>query len=168
MNLFLITKQYKEVINAAIDSETGEINIDALSEIAGFSDSFDEKVQNIASYIEDLKSKLLIVKEYVRLLNERGESIDKKIESLSAYVMKSMDEVGATKVSTALFTVVNKLNPPYVDVLCESNIPDDYMITKTTVSPDKRKILEELKSGHEISGVQMKRTKRLDININHL
>ena len=67
------------------------------------------------------------------------------------------------KVKTPLFTVALQNNPPSVNVIDEKLIPNDYRKTVTTTSISKKDLLEDLKQGLIIDGVELKQIKSLRI-----
>jgi hypothetical protein len=61
------------------------------------------------------------------------------------------------------FTVRRQSNPPKVKIVDEKLIPETYKSITTTVNISKRDILDDLKEGKNIPGVDLERTERLVI-----
>lgn len=137
-----------------IDSETGEVLIDVYAELDKLAMQREEKIINIARYIDDLDRDKVKLKEKIAQLTARARSKEKQSERLRAYLIDSMVKLGSKKIEDETVTV--KLNTTKVArIICEDELPRDYLNTVVEVKPDKKKILADLKSGKEIAGAEL-------------
>ena len=158
MSLFDIDEQILKLISLEesdlVDAETGEVLIDICEELDKLDMQRNEKIVHIGRYIDSLSRESELLKEKAKQLTERAKSKDVKIERLEEYVKESMLKFGTKKIEDETVTV--RLNSTkIVQVNDETLIPEEYMVTKVEVKPDKRRILAELKSGKQIAGVEL-------------
>lgn len=104
--------------------------------------------------------------EIVRMTERRDAEV-KRIAKIEEWLLLNMVACKISKIECAAFTVSVKENPQSVDVLCEAEIPPEYMKTPApkppVASPDKRAILADMKEGKIIPGCALKRTTKLVI-----
>ncbi len=74
-----------------------------------------------------------------------------------------MQKRGITEVKCPYFEIKIKKCPQSVDIIDESLLPDEYKRIKTEISPDKIKMLQEMKVGVVIPGAALKQNLKLDI-----
>ena len=67
----------------------------------------------------------------------------------------NMEKSGIEKIECPLFKITRVKGKPVVVIDNEDNLPDEYVTTKVMVSPDKRKILADLKEGKNIEGASI-------------
>lgn len=165
-SLFDIDEQILKLIaldeSEVIDSETGEVLIDVFEELDKLSMQRNDKILNIARYIDSLKRDSELLKEKAEQLKDRAKSKENKLERLKTYVKESMVKFDTKKIEDETVTV--RINSAKVaTVLDESKIPEEYLNTVVKVSPDKRKILADLKLGKVIPGVELGESKTVTV-----
>ena len=158
ISLFEIDEQIMRLVSLLdediVDAETGEVLIDVWSELDKLNMKREDKILNIARYIDDLERENTLIKDKVSILTARAKSKEKQAKRLKDYVLDSMLKLGTKKIEDE--TVVIKLNSTkVVNVFDEQSIPQDYINTVVEFKPDKRRILADLKSGKEIAGVEL-------------
>lgn len=160
-SLFGITEELLQIFeNIEIDEETGELlNLEQLEEIQG---EFDDKASNIALYIQELQAQAEAIKKKREALNDRQKSTTNKAERLKTYLSDMMNRAGKTKVETDNVRISFRKSES-VDILDESLIPEEYINTKLTVTPDKVSIKKAIKSGQEILGAMLIENQNLQI-----
>lgn len=157
-SLFDIDEQIMRLISLPdediVDAETGEVLIDVWGELDKLNMRREDKILNIARYIDDLEREIALIKDKVSILTARARSKEKRAQRLKTYVLDSMLNLGTKKIEDE--TVVIKLNSTnVVNVLDEKLIPEDYLNKVVEVKPDKRRLLADLKSGKEIAGAEL-------------
>lgn len=80
-------------------------------------------------------------------------------ESLKEYLRTNMEASGIKKIECPLFTITCAAGRDVVQIDDIDKIPDKFMVVRTEVSADKRRLLSELKDGEEIPGVSMGKSK---------
>lgn len=131
------------------DPETGEL-LNAL-EWDALNMAFEEKVENTACYIKNLKSDVEALRNEEKALAKRRQSAEKTIAYLEQLLA---DNMGGQKFSTAK-CVVSFRPSESVEVVDLAHIPAEFLRVKTSYEPDKVAIKAKIKSGQEVSGCQL-------------
>jgi seryl-tRNA synthetase len=152
MNLYEIDA----AIMDCIDEDTGEI-IDqaALDEL---NLSRDEKVENIALAIKNLKSEAEAIKAEKQNLAARQAAAERKTESLKNYLSDYLqgDKFKSAKVSISW----RKSEVVLVDDI--SKLPDDFLRFKDP-EVDKTKLKEAMKAGQSFEGARLVQNNNIQI-----
>jgi hypothetical protein len=159
MRLYDLADQYRvlqEMMDGG-DQETYQVMLD------GIEDVFDNKVESIVKLMKAKIAEHDAVAAEAKRLSERATRLARDIDWLENYVETQMIAIGKEKVKSALFSISLVNNPPKVNILNESEIPSWYFNEKVSLILDKRTILEHLKDGEEIPGVEIKQDQRLSI-----
>ena len=96
MTLYEINKQLADAIAHGVNPETGEL--ENLDEVMELQLAHDEKVENIALYVKNLRAECEAIKTEEQRLKERRERSEKKAERLTV-ILES--ELAGEKFSTA-------------------------------------------------------------------
>jgi hypothetical protein len=85
-------------------------------------------------------------------------------ERLKTYALSCMQALGIERLETGAHTLSVRLNPPAVQVVDETAVPNEFVRTVITTSVDKRAVLTHVKQTGEIpAGVTIERGERLEI-----
>lgn len=142
---------------AEVDEETGEfLNADAWDEL---NMAFEEKVENTACYIKNLKAEISAIEAEAKLLKERAAAKSKKAAQLEKLLA---DNLSGQKFETAR-CVVSFRKSTAVEITDESVLPEHLITIKTTSAPNKTAITKLLKDGQEVPGCTL--VERNNINI---
>lgn len=160
MKLYDLTEQYNRVSELLESADNREALKDTLDSLE---DAFDSKVESIVKLMKSKDAEHDVIKAEATRLSERAARIAKESEWLKQYIEGQMIASNREKVNSSLFNITLAKNPPAVNVLNESEVPQDYFTTKTVTSLDKRTILERLQGGETIPGVEMIQRKSLRI-----
>lgn len=160
MKLYELTQKYNELWEYVMDEETDlELLEEALRQVE---DCMSDKAENIAKIIKSLDADIETIKAEEKRLQDKRKSLENKKESLKQYLEMQFKEAGIDKVKTPIFTIAIQNNPPSVNVIDESLIPEKYFIQQAPVL-DKKLLLSELKNGVIINGAEIKQTKSIRI-----
>ena len=142
---------------AEVDEETGEfLNADAWDEL---NLAFDEKVENTACYIKNLKADILALKAEEDALKTRRQRAEKTAARLEKLLLDNMD---GQKFETAR-CVVSFRKSTAVEILDESLLPEHLLTVKTTSAPNKAAITKLLKEGQEVDGCTLVEKQNISI-----
>jgi hypothetical protein len=159
--LSLIT-QAQEIM-AIITDNDGELTEESEAMMAMAGRELRDKVDGYGHVLEGFKSRqayaMTRLKEWERVVTV----CDKAIDNLKTRVSNVLDTLETPEIHGYEFTFRLQSNPPSVEVLDETKVPGDFLITetKTTTRVDKKKALEELKSGKDIPGLEIRRSTRV-------
>jgi Siphovirus Gp157. len=143
MNLYEINSQI-ENFEFKIDEETGEVlNMNELNELKM---SKDEKIENIALWIKNLKSDEKALDDEIKTLQARKKAKKSKIDNLSSYLESVLNgsKFDKTRVSISFrksSSVVIDDEKGFIDVFSETD-----MVSQTVkMSINKKAVKEYLK-----------------------
>ena len=92
MNLFEIDAGIMEAFERAVDQDTGEIlDEEAAKAIDELQATWDEKVENIACWIKNLRSDAKELKEQKKIFAKRQATAERKADSLERYLAAAMN-----------------------------------------------------------------------------
>lgn len=150
MTLYEINAQIQDLYDRAVDPETGEIDEDALTALEALNVSWDDKVENTALYIKNMKSDAKQIREEIKALTERARVLENKAERVEKYLK---DELHGAKFSSPRVAISYRTSNA---VVCDdiSLLPPQYLRTKDPEA-DKESIKKDLKAGKEIPGAYL-------------
>lgn len=160
MRLYDLSEQYNvlaEMLEQDADNEALKAMLDGLEDV------FDAKVESIVKLMRSKAAERDAIDAEAKRLQERAKKIDKEVTWLETYVYNELERTGKDKVKSSLFTIGLSKCPPSVNVLDEFNVPEVFFTVKEVRSLDKRSILERLKSGEVIPGVELQQRITLKI-----
>jgi len=96
------------------------------------------------------------LKEYQGKLTDRAAALKNRATKKRAVVLHFMEDVGLKKLQAPDLTATRKVTPPGVVVYDETQLPDEFVRTKT--EPDKSALRAALKEGQDIPGAQLGNT----------
>lgn len=152
-NLYEINQSLME----CIDYETGEI-ID-IEKMNALMLERDEKIENIALWIKNLKSDIEAYKAEAEAFTARRKSAESKVESLTRYLSEFLDGQGF-KTSKAQ---ISFRNTTAVKIDENAELPSEYCRVVTKTDPDKKAIKTALESGTEIEGCELVKSRSMTI-----
>lgn len=152
-NLYEINQSLME----CIDYETGEI-ID-IEKMNALMLERDEKIENIALWIKNLKSDIEAYKAEAEAFTARRKSAESKVESLTRYLSEFLDGQGF-KTSKAQ---ISFRNTTAVKIDENAELPSEYCRVVTKTDPDKKAIKTALESGIEIEGCELVKSRSMTI-----
>lgn len=163
LSLYQLSAEYLQTQNKLIEMELDEVTIkDTLESISG---SLESKAVNVAMFIRNIESSAEQIKIAEKAMAERRKSLESKAESIKKYLFDNMNACGISKIESPYFNLTIKKNPPSVLVKNENEVPAEYFVQQPPPPPflDKKLILEALKNGAIISGVELQQLTRLEI-----
>jgi hypothetical protein len=163
MNLYNIANEYQNIFEQTFDTETGEINENALACLAEVKSTIQEKGIAVASYIKNIDAERKAIEEAKKAMAEREKRLDNRVNYLTQYLQSNMERCGINEIKSPYFVVKLKKCPFSTEIWDENLIPNDYKKTKEVMSIDRIKIKEEILAGVVVPGASLKQNNRLDI-----
>lgn len=121
-----------------------------------------EKVDGFAQFLRMSEAQQADLKEEADRLNKRAKTLENTRNYLKMRYLQIMEQHGLKKISGKAYTLSRRATK-CVQIIDESIIPESLKRKKTIVEPDKRSILEVLKSGLEVPGCQLAESVSLQI-----
>lgn len=150
MNVFELNTAIKAVQEKDLDPETLADTLESLELPRN------EKLDNVASWIEENNMKLQWLKEKKHQLSDVETSIKNQNERLQEFLTKAIDDSGYKEIQTENHILKPRNYKDSVIVEETKKLPIDYVIRTEAIRPDKKKIYEDLKKGKSISGAYLK------------
>lgn len=160
MKLYELTENYLNLQELLENPEVPqELITNALDQVG---EELEVKAENIAKLIKTLEVDIAGFKEEEKRLSDRRKSLENKVKNLKEYLDRAMKATGKTEFKGKLFSFNIQKNAPGVSIIDEKLIPKEYLIEQAPVI-DKKAILNDLKNGEDIPGVEIKQTESLRI-----
>lgn len=155
-NLYQIRSEIENFV-AECDEETGEfLNADAWDEL---NMAYEEKVENTACFIKNLRADILALKTEEANLEQRRKRLEKKAAYLEKLLLNNMN---GEKFETAK-CVVSFRKSVSVEVSDISVLPEHLLTIETTTKPNKTAIGKLLKAGEEVLGCSLAEKQNINI-----
>ena len=167
MKLYEIADTYRAFM-AAVDA--GEIPEDAVADtLDGIEGEFEQKADNIACLIKELRLEAQAIKEEADRLTARQRQKQAAADRIARYLQAHMQAMGKGKIETARNRITIKKNPVSCKILDEDTVLGflqlhgmaDCYKQETTIK--KRELLIRLKDGDEIPGAELDVSERIEI-----
>jgi hypothetical protein len=174
MTLYEITSDIKaleELIDSSVIDADGNVkelsdeDKEALNALVNeIQDNFEGKAERIAKFMANVQAEAAAYKAEEERLYKRRKTAERKAATLKWLLEDNMKRAGMKKVQAGVFTLSIQKNPPSVWIASDKDIPTDYWrIIPETREPDKKALLEALKSGIEIEGVYINQNEGLRV-----
>ena len=150
MNVFELNTAIKRVQEKDLDPETLKDTLESLELPRN------EKLDNVATWIEENNMKLQWLKEKKRQLSDVETSIKKQSKRLQEFLTQAIDQSGQKEIQTENHILKPRNYKDSVIVEATEKLPIDYVIRTEAIRPDKKKIYEDLKKGKSIRGAHLK------------
>lgn len=157
MKLFEINARMRELMETVDDD--GLITTEAMDELVALQVDGQEKVEDVACYIKELRAEATAVKAEADVLAKRAKAAANRADGLENYLAAQMDQMGMDKYSSprvALSYRTSKAVEADVGLL-----PPIYVKVKT--EPDKVALAAVLKAGNKVPGAYLVERRRLNI-----
>lgn len=150
MNVFELNTAIKQVQEKDLDPETLADTLESLKLPRN------EKLDNVATWIEENNMKLQWLKEKKRQLSDVETSIKNQNERLQEFLTHAIDDSGQKEIQTENHILKPRNYKDSVIVEATEKLPIDYIVCSEVVKPNKKLIYEDLKKGKSIRGAHLK------------
>ena len=150
MNVFELNNAIKQVQEKDLDPETLKDTLESLELPRN------EKLDNVATWIEENNMKLQWLKEKKRQLSDVETSIKNQSERLQEFLTQAIDDSGQKEIQTENHILKPRNYKDSVIVEATEKLPIDYIVCSEVVKPNKKLIYEDLKKGKSIRGAHLK------------
>jgi translation initiation factor 2B subunit (eIF-2B alpha/beta/delta family) len=163
MTLYEISSDYLQALDLFTDPEADIPLEAALDTLEGIEGQLQEKAVNVAKFMQNLDAAAKAIKEAEQQMARRRKAIENRARWIRDYLKTNMEAAGITRIDSPWFSLAIQKNPPSVDVLDESALPDDFKTEVVTVKIDKAAIKEALKDGEDVPGAVLRQGTRLAV-----
>jgi len=155
MHLYDITEQHKQL--AELEDDFDEQTLADTFE--GIEGAFNDKAVSLITVVNNMSSDVDAIDAEINRLQARKTTINNRQKSMREYLRINMEATGINKIACPLFTITLAKGRDIVQIDDADKIPADYLNIKTSVTPIKADILKALKSGDQIPGCAMVKSK---------
>ena len=159
MKLYEITGGSLELLTMAEDLELDQEVIRDTME--GLDFEFEEKAESYAKIIKTLEMDITGLDTEIQRMTKKKATIKNNIDRLKRSLEGAMIATGKRKFKTALFGFGIQKNPPSLNVLDESKIPDEFWIEQQP-KLDKKAVLAFVKE-NKVDWAELSQTESLRI-----
>lgn len=155
--LYQLTQNYLNILDLE-DQIPEDMLKEALDSIG---EDLTLKYENIGKLLAEMDGTIAALKAEEDRLHERRKALENRKTSIKDYAFHNLKQLNVPKLNTPLFSFTIKKNPAAVKIVNEDLIPPEFYITKFEIS--KKLLLEKLKSGEIIEGVELNQNESLMI-----
>lgn len=145
LSLYNITNGFAQLMNE--DEITEENKEQIQKELYSL---LEKKSQSIIGYARNLELTINAMKEEENRIATTRKGLENKLSNFKQYVKTCMEQGSFEKIDTCLGSISIAKSPISVEIVNQEAIPDEYKKTTTTITLDKRAILEHFKETGEI------------------
>ena len=143
----------------SIDGETGEIiGIDE-ERLAALEIERSDKLEGVALAVKNLRAENKAMQDEIESFTARKKQNERMIDGYQRYLSHQLE---GQKFSTAK-VVISFREVPSVSITDETLIPEEYLRTKTEITPDKVAIRAAISAGGTVPGATIERNPSLQI-----
>ena len=155
MNIFELNENYRKV--EALFDDGADVSEQALKDtLESIGEARDVMLDHLAFLVERNTAKTDFYAKKIKELQLAKKSAENAVNRCQAYMTSAMDDADLKELQTENHVLKPRNYKASVVVDDASVIPDQYMVTKTTVTPDKNALFKALKAGEEVPGVHTK------------
>jgi hypothetical protein len=159
-NLFQITAKAREL---SLALESGELTDELENELVINQTELQEKAINYGYAMRSLESDVSIIDEEMKRLTALKKAKTGAIDRMKESVLNAMLIYGIEKVTSPTLNLSVRNNPESVDIPMAELLDAKFLVTKTTVTPDKVAIKKAIQNGEIVEGATLVRTQSLVI-----
>jgi hypothetical protein len=149
-SLYQISQEYQAVTELEdVDAQT---LADTLEALAG---EFDNKAVALIQHTFNVNSDVEAIDREIHRLKSMKAQKEAFVERLREYLKENMQRCGIPKIAHPLFTITLIKPRKMVKIVDEKLIPDEYVEVEVVSKPKKKELLESLKGGATIPGVEL-------------
>tara|TARA_R110000772_G_scaffold225533_2_gene336168 strand:+ start:242 stop:736 length:495 start_codon:yes stop_codon:yes gene_type:complete len=154
MKLYEISEQYRSIQDMADDEDESMI-LAIADTMEGIEAEFKDKAAAVVSVAFNIESDLEAIDVQIKRLQDKKKSIINRSDRLRSYLRHNMEATGIDKISCPLFAITLSKPSKLVQIDSESDLPEEFVRTKTVTAPDKIAIAKALKDGEPVLGASL-------------
>jgi ABC-type transporter Mla subunit MlaD len=161
---FELAAQYRQLAELLAERHDDEqVIADTLESMSG---PLDERLENLAKMVRNIETAAKGVQQTIAHLEARHVALQRAAERGRKLILDLMQTARRDRVTTALFSLSIKKNPPTVVIEREAELPLAYLTyhETPTPTPNKKAIAAALKAGAQVPGARSEQGVRLEID----
>lgn len=165
MKLYEINEEIIKAFDEAIDPETGElIDEEAYDRLTRLQEDFEEKIENLALYVKDLKAEALALKTEKDTLAKRQKSAERRAASIENYLQMILQGQKRTYTRTAIsYRKSEAVVLENEDEFLQFYKGREFIKEKIERTVDKTQVKQILKTGEILYGARLEERQNIQI-----
>jgi ABC-type transporter Mla subunit MlaD len=161
---FELAVQYRQLAELLASRHDDEQLIDDTLE--SLSGPLDEQLENLAKMVRNIEAADSGVQQTIESLEARHAALQRAAARGRKLILDVMQAAARERVTTALFALAVKKNPPLVVIDREAELPPTYFTyhEPPPPTPNKKAIAAALKAGMQVPGAHAEQGVRLEIH----
>lgn len=140
------------------DEETFQDTLDSID----FQADLEKNIEYFVKMLKNMQADAEMYKAEKEAFYKKQKQAEAKAEKYKETIRRAMELSQKKKVDAGMFKVSLRRSKK-IEVLDETKIPLEYMTEKIERKPNKKELAKLLKSGQEISGVELIETESLQV-----
>lgn len=154
---------YKLLSNGdAIDKETGEVDELVAEQLWMCKDALNDKIQNYGIIVKQLIADAKMFDDELKNLEKRKARAERNAEWLKEFLSTAMQQMEMTEFKNSKVNITFRKSSK-VEITDPNKLDKKYMVEKTTYTPSKTMIADDLKAGIEVEGAKLVETQNIQI-----
>ena len=156
ISLYEISGELLAAIDRYNSVETDEELAQAEKELTAIDLQFKDKAVAVGKFITGVERTEEAIEQEIARLVQRRDVLRNRREKLTGYLLAQMLATGNAEIKSPVLTLKVKKNPPSVDIVDETKIPEKYKrVIPEQKAPDKKAILAAHKQGIGVEGAMV-------------
>lgn len=151
MKLYELTGALADLSSMDLDDEAVQNSLEAIQ------GDFNDKAVAIIKLTENMTADTTAIDAEIDRLKARKQVIENRKKGLREYLLHNMQACKIDRIDCPLFTVTLRKGVESVEIVEQSQIPNEFIKVEVVESPDKKAIKAALSAGTEVPGVTLKR-----------
>lgn len=163
MTLYEIDRTIREILEngISIDPETGEVIFDD-TDLDQLQLDLEQKIENVGIFVKNLRAEAEAIKAEESALKKRRERKENMADHYADYVKDYLTGQNRPRFETTR-VLMQVRRSEAVDIDPLAHLPEEYLVEKTEIHPDKAKLKKAIKAGEVIEGVRLVENKNITI-----
>lgn len=157
MKLYEINNEIFNILNS-VDEETGEISDDQFNQLAELQLAREEKIENTALYLKNVKAEIEAVKAEKDKFAKRQKALENNFENGKNYLKYELHGEKYKSVKNNIYYGSSES----VEITDTELVPENYLIPQEP-KIDRNAIKKALKAGENINGAELKKSEYIVI-----
>ena len=159
MNLYELTEQTKQIL--AMWEEAGLTEGEIFLKLDEIELPFKDKLEDCVRMLKNYEADAEIYKREAEFFANKRKVAENKVKQIKNWIKFNLGQLPKQEIKLDKWKLSLANTGGSVEIMQEDAIPEDYFITSKAL--DKKKLLEDMKQGVEVTGASIKIGKSLRI-----
>jgi hypothetical protein len=163
LTLYHLSANYLQALDFLADPEAdlpAEAVKDTLEALAG---ELEDKAINVAKFLRNMEAAAEAIKAAEADMAKRRKALESRAQWMKDYLKGNMEHTGITKIECPYFKLSVQSNPPAVNIIDETAIPEQFKEQVIDWKIDKTAIKKAILAGQSVAGASLVNGTRLVI-----